>query len=162
MIWRFFALRSVRVYLSLCPTMGQDLDLCLCAQRWAKIQMLSWSLCVVLVFEWPRQHKESVCPLSATSCLCAQRSRSWPTNTAYCIWSVISSISNLNRESNSLGLFCHVPLKRDQGDWDWRLSLNDTPNAIGCTRCRSWPCHSRRPLASIQSQYRVAKTHRMS
>ena len=32
--------------------------------------------------------------------------------TPYCIWSVISSISNLNQESSSLGLFCHVPLKR--------------------------------------------------
>ena len=52
--------------------------------------------------------------------------------TVYCIWSVISSISNLNRESSSLGLFYHVPLKRDQRDCDWRLGLNDTPNAIGC------------------------------
>jgi len=51
-------------------------------------------------------------------------------DTAYCIWSVISSIASLNRFSSSLGLFCHVPLKRDQGDWDWRLRLrwNDTPN----------------------------------
>jgi len=45
----------------------------------------------------------------------------------------ISSLSNLNRQSNSLGLFYHVPLKRDRRDWDWRLRLNDTPNAIGCT-----------------------------
>ena len=52
--------------------------------------------------------------------------------TAYCIWSVISSFSNLNRRSSSLGLFCHVPLKRDQGDWGQRLWLRDTPNAIGC------------------------------
>jgi len=52
--------------------------------------------------------------------------------TAYCIWSVISSFSNLNRRSSSLGLFCHVPLKRDQGDWHQRLWLKDTPNAIGC------------------------------
>jgi len=36
--------------------------------------------------------------------------------TAYCMWSDISSISNLNRCSISLGLFCHVPLKRNQGD----------------------------------------------
>ena len=35
---------------------------------------------------------------------------------AYCIWSVVSSFSDLNRWSSSLGLFCHVPLKRDQGD----------------------------------------------
>jgi len=67
-----------------------------------------------------------------------------PQGTAYCIWSVISSFSNLNRRSSSLGLFCHVPLKRDRRDWDWRLSLNDAANAIGCTvRCR------------------VAKTHRI-
>jgi len=39
---------------------------------------------------------------------------------------------NRNRCSSSLGLFCHVPLKRDQGDWDRRLGLNATPNAIGC------------------------------
>ena len=36
--------------------------------------------------------------------------------TAYCIWSVISLISNRNQLSSSLVLFCHVPLKRDQGD----------------------------------------------
>ena len=30
-------------------------------------------------------------------------------------------------------LFYHVPLKRDQGNWDGRLRLNDIPNAIGCT-----------------------------
>jgi len=34
--------------------------------------------------------------------------------TAYCMWSVISSIPNLNPCSSSLGLFCHAPLKRDQ------------------------------------------------
>jgi len=32
----------------------------------------------------------------------------------------------------SLCLFCHVPLKRDQLDWDCRMRSNDTPNAIGC------------------------------
>jgi len=36
--------------------------------------------------------------------------------TTYCIWSVISSFSNLTRRSSSLGLFYHVPLKRDQDD----------------------------------------------
>jgi len=35
-------------------------------------------------------------------------------------------------------LFYHVPLKRDQGDCEWKLRLNDTPNAIGCT-CRCIP-----------------------
>ena len=44
-----------------------------------------------------------------------------PSNAADCIWSVISSFSNLKRWSSSLGLFYHVPLKRDLGDWDWRL-----------------------------------------
>jgi len=34
--------------------------------------------------------------------------------TAYCIWSVMSSISNLSRDSSSVNLFCHVPWKRDQ------------------------------------------------
>ena len=34
--------------------------------------------------------------------------------TAYCIWSLISSISNLNQYSNSISLFCHVSFKRDQ------------------------------------------------
>jgi len=53
--------------------------------------------------------------------------------TAYCIWSVISSFSNLHSCSSSLGLLCHVPLKRDQGDWDSRLRLHVTPDAIGCT-----------------------------
>ena len=62
-------------------------------------------------------------------------------STAYCMWSVISSFSNLNRRSSSLGLFCHVPLKRDQGDWQQRLWLKDTPNAIGCTSNQSsGPC----------------------
>jgi len=50
---------------------------------------------------------------------------------SYCIWSVISSFSILNRWSSSLGLFCHAPLKRDQRDCDWRLKLNDTPKVIG-------------------------------
>ena len=53
--------------------------------------------------------------------------------TGYCIWSVILPISQLNQCSSSLPLFCHVPLKRDQFDWDSRLRLNDTPIAIGCT-----------------------------
>jgi len=34
--------------------------------------------------------------------------------TAYCIWRIISSISNFNQQSSSLGLFGHVSLKRDQ------------------------------------------------
>ena len=57
---------------------------------------------------------------------------------AYCIWSVISSFSNLNRGSSSPNLFYSVSLKRDQGYWDWRLRLNDTPNAIGCIFLHSY------------------------
>jgi len=49
------------------------------------------------------------------------------------IWADISSFSILNRWSSSPGPFYHVLLKRDQIDWDWRLRLNVTPNAIGCT-----------------------------
>jgi len=56
--------------------------------------------------------------------------------TAYCIWSIISPISKLNRLSSSLRLFRHVQLKRDELDWEWRMRLNDTPNAIGCTMGR--------------------------
>jgi len=59
---------------------------------------------------------------------------SLPPYTAYCTCNAISSVSNLNWWSSSLGLFCHVPLKRDPWDWDWRLRLNDSPNAIGCMR----------------------------
>jgi len=78
--------------------------------------------------------------------------------TAYRISSVISSISSFNQWSSSLCLFCsvssfnqwssslglfyHVSLKRDQWDWDWRLSLNDTPNAIGCSTSRGCLLHS--------------------
>jgi len=64
--------------------------------------------------------------------------------TAYCIWSVISSISDLHRSSSSLdlfchvlfkrSLFCHVPFKRDNCDGNWRLRLNGTPNAICCVQ----------------------------
>ena len=41
--------------------------------------------------------------------------------TANCVWSVVFLFSNLNRWSGSLGLFYHVPLKRDLGDWEWIL-----------------------------------------
>jgi len=50
--------------------------------------------------------------------------------TVYFIWSAISSFSNLNWCSSSPGLFYHVPLKRDRGDWDWRLRWNVTRNTI--------------------------------
>jgi len=59
--------------------------------------------------------------------------------TAYCIWSVMSSFSIVNRWSSSLCLFHRVLLKRDQEDWDWRLRFDVTPNAIGCIRIwNSW------------------------
>jgi len=55
--------------------------------------------------------------------------------TAICIWSVISSVSYLNRWSRFLcqSLFCHDLLTRNRWDWDWRLRLNHTLNAIRCT-----------------------------
>ena len=74
-----------------------------------------------------------------------------PYVTAYCMWSVISSFSNLNRWSSSLGLFYRVPLKRDQGDWDWRLRFNDTAHARGCiiwlTNCDIWLTNLRLEIA---------------
>ena len=62
------------------------------------------------------------------------------------------SFSKNNRWTNSLGHFCHVPLKRDQLDWDVRIRLNDTTNAKGCgissfpnrnwwSRCLGLFCH---------------------
>jgi len=72
---------------------------------------------------------------------------------AFGVW--FFPFSNLNQRSIALGFFRHVPLKRDQGDWDWRLRLNDTPNAIGCM------CVSDR-TGCVCLGYRVAKTHRMS
>jgi len=88
--------------------------------------------------------------------------------TAYCIWSVISSFSNLHRWSSPVGIFYHphthththtythhVPLNRDQGDWDWRLRLYDNPNAIGCIwketyTYMKWDLHicGKRPMRS--------------
>jgi len=51
--------------------------------------------------------------------------------TAYCIWSVISSISNPNRRSSSLNLFCHGPSKRtneieigNQREREWHSKCN--------------------------------------
>ena len=47
-------------------------------------------------------------------------------DTGYCIWRVISPISNLKQLSSSLRLLGHVPLKRGQLDWNCRFWLNDT------------------------------------
>jgi len=38
-----------------------------------------------------------------------------------------------NRLSVSLRLFCHVPLESDQPHSDWRMKLNLTSSAMGCT-----------------------------
>jgi len=46
------------------------------------------------------------------------------THTAYCNRSVISPITKLHRLSISLCHFSHVPLERNQLDWDWRIRLN--------------------------------------
>jgi len=57
----------------------------------------------------------------------------------------MTSISNLNRWSSSIGLFCHVLLKRDQRDRAWRLRFIDTPNTIVCTwSVISWVTHFNR------------------
>jgi len=64
--------------------------------------------------------------------------------------SVISLVSNLNRWSSPLDLFCYVPWKRDLRDGDWRLRLNDTPNAIGCTCTKSATAHRRRASQFFQ------------
>ena len=53
--------------------------------------------------------------------------------TAYCIWSVVFSFAHLNRWPSSVGLFRHVPLKRNQWNRNWRLRLNNNPNAIDCS-----------------------------
>jgi len=45
----------------------------------------------------------------------------------------VSSSWYLTQWSSSPGLFCHVPFKRIHWDYDWRLRLNYTPNAKGCT-----------------------------
>jgi len=47
-----------------------------------------------------------------------------------CIWSVIPLFSNHKQRFSPLRLFCHILLKRDHWHCDWRLRLNDTPNAI--------------------------------
>jgi len=52
---------------------------------------------------------------------------------AHCIGCVVSPLSKPNRLSSSLRLFCHVPLESDQPHSDWRMRLNLTPGAMGCT-----------------------------
>ena len=70
---------------------------------------------------------------AATHCNTHTPSMMIPTIQPIAFLSVISWFSNLNRWSSCLDLFGHVPLKRDQWDWDWKLRLSDSPNAIGCT-----------------------------
>jgi len=47
---------------------------------------------------------------------------------SYCILSVVSPISKIIWLTSSLELCCHVPLNRNQLDWDWRMRLKDNPN----------------------------------
>ena len=49
-------------------------------------------------------------------------------HTAYCISCAVSSISNLNRWSSSLGLFCHVPLQKKRR----RLRLEKMTLQVQC------------------------------
>jgi len=63
------------------------------------------------------------------------RTHTWDVCVAYCIRSVISPVSKLNRSSISRRPSCHIPLKTDQLelDWEWRMRSNDTSHAIiGC------------------------------
>jgi len=59
-----------------------------------------------------QQHTATLCR-AVSWCKDAQTTFVDP-DTAYCIWSVISSFSNLNRWSSFLGLFRHVPLEKRQ------------------------------------------------
>jgi len=54
-------------------------------------------------------------------------------HTAYCIWSVVSSVWYFDWWSSSLDLSCYVPCRRDLRDWEQRLRSNDTLNTQGCT-----------------------------
>jgi len=67
--------------------------------------------------------------------------------TAYCIWSVVSSISKLIRSSSSSRLFWHFPLKRDQLERDWRMRLIIIPNTISCN-VRVYFCSFYLPLSA--------------
>ena len=43
--------------------------------------------------------------------------------------------------SRSPRLVCHVPLKRHQLHWDWRMKLNDTPTATHCNTLQHIATH---------------------
>jgi len=79
--------------------------------------------------------------------------------TTYCICSVISSFSNLNRWSSSLGLLCNVPLKRDECDWDWRLRFNDISDAIGYSYCIFTNMHSQHVVATTCRLKKYVTSH---
>ena len=54
----------------------------------------------------------------------------------YSILNLECHLSNLKIQSNiwfPMSL-CHVPLKTDQFDWEWRMRLDDTSNFVGCTK----------------------------
>jgi len=58
---------------------------------------------------------------------------------SYSLLHLQSPFSNLKTQfSISLRVFCHVPLKRDKPDQDWRIGWNDTPNAIGPIWLSMW------------------------
>jgi len=103
---------------------------------WRKVKVrLEYGVCLYIVLQkclyfnhsYLRTHVYTHCRCSK---ICAHI---FYVYTAYYVWSVISSFPNLNWRSNSLLLFYHVLLKRDQGDCHWSLRLFDFPNAISCT-----------------------------
>jgi len=56
-----------------------------------------------------------------------------PVNECKETYAIITSwVSSGIRWSRSPGLFCHISVKRDLRDWDWKLRSDDTVNAIGC------------------------------
>jgi len=74
----------------------------------------------------------------------------WPMDTTHwCVFvgilvqPIAFAVSFLHTQissDNLVRLFYLVPLKRNQGVWDWRLRLHDTPNAIGRTSTVGQSC----------------------
>jgi len=71
--------------------------------------------------------------------------------TSYCISSVIQSQSPISNRAVQISIehisidhlvrdvsFATLRLKKTQCDWDWRLRLNNTRNAVGCTANLTW------------------------
>ena len=62
---------------------------------------------------------------------------------------MILPISKLNQLFCCVRLFGHVPFKRDQLEWDWRMRSNDTPKTIGCVSFAAasfWSIPQKSPL----------------